>query len=250
VGAREYDPRTARWLQRDPIDAASGDPNLYRYCGNDPINAKDPSGRIAFIPVLVGGAAVGALSGTVISGMYDAYNYLLHGQPWQWRNIGRGALLGAIGGAVASPLIAWLAPVLPVGLSGGIIGGTVASVPANLAQQGFSCMMGWQHSIDPFQIGGAAGMGALCGGVVLRPGLFAKAPVRVTHWSQDGKVPPGPGRWIMVGGPSLRNYWLSGVRQKGYKFKSHATGEAPAGALFYPEGWEAIKGLFGQRLWK
>jgi RHS repeat-associated protein len=28
VGAREYDPRTARWLQRDPIDAASGDPNL------------------------------------------------------------------------------------------------------------------------------------------------------------------------------------------------------------------------------
>jgi RHS repeat-associated protein len=33
VGAREYDPRTARWLQRDPIDAASGDPNLYRYCG-------------------------------------------------------------------------------------------------------------------------------------------------------------------------------------------------------------------------
>ncbi|MCL6534131.1 MAG: RHS repeat-associated core domain-containing protein, partial [Armatimonadetes bacterium] len=29
VGAREYDPRTARWLQRDPIDIASGDPNLY-----------------------------------------------------------------------------------------------------------------------------------------------------------------------------------------------------------------------------
>jgi RHS repeat-associated protein len=44
VGAREYDPRTARWLQRDPIDAASGDPNLYRYCGNDPINRADPSG--------------------------------------------------------------------------------------------------------------------------------------------------------------------------------------------------------------
>jgi RHS repeat-associated protein len=27
VGARAYDPRTARWLQRDPIDAASGDPS-------------------------------------------------------------------------------------------------------------------------------------------------------------------------------------------------------------------------------
>jgi RHS repeat-associated protein len=34
MDARAYDPHTARWLQRDPIDAASGDPNLYRYCGN------------------------------------------------------------------------------------------------------------------------------------------------------------------------------------------------------------------------
>jgi RHS repeat-associated protein len=44
VGARAYDPRTARWLQRDPIDAASGDPNLYRYCGNDPLNTGDSIG--------------------------------------------------------------------------------------------------------------------------------------------------------------------------------------------------------------
>ncbi len=44
VGAREYDPRTARWLQRDPIGIAPGDPNVYRYCGNDPINLADPDG--------------------------------------------------------------------------------------------------------------------------------------------------------------------------------------------------------------
>ncbi len=43
VGARAYDPRTARWLQRDPIDAASGDLNLYRYCGNEPDNCAERS---------------------------------------------------------------------------------------------------------------------------------------------------------------------------------------------------------------
>jgi len=45
VGARVYDPRTARWLQRDPIDADSGDPNLYRYCGNDPVSSWDDGGE-------------------------------------------------------------------------------------------------------------------------------------------------------------------------------------------------------------
>jgi hypothetical protein len=44
VGAREYDPCTARWLQKDSIDIASGDPNLYRYCGNDPVNMADDGG--------------------------------------------------------------------------------------------------------------------------------------------------------------------------------------------------------------
>ena len=44
VGTRAYDPRTARWLQRDPIDAALGDPNLYRYAGNDPVNMADDGG--------------------------------------------------------------------------------------------------------------------------------------------------------------------------------------------------------------
>jgi hypothetical protein len=63
VGAREYDPRTARWLQRDPIEAASGDPNPYRYCTNDSINFVDPDGLnpdwgklfdigIGFVPIV------------------------------------------------------------------------------------------------------------------------------------------------------------------------------------------------------
>ena len=44
IGAREYDPRTARWLQRDPIGVAGGHPSVYLYCGNDPANYADPIG--------------------------------------------------------------------------------------------------------------------------------------------------------------------------------------------------------------
>jgi RHS repeat-associated protein len=44
VGAREYDPRTARWLQRDPIGVGGGHPNVYLYCGNEPLNRVDPTG--------------------------------------------------------------------------------------------------------------------------------------------------------------------------------------------------------------
>jgi len=150
VGARDYDPHTARWLQKDPIDLASGDPNLYRYCGNDPINAVDQDGLIAFVPVIVGGAAIGALSGALISGLYELRGYL-QGQSSDWRNIGRGAVLGAIGGAVAAPAVALLAPALPVGVSGGIIGGALGAIPANLVQQSFSCAVGWQQGFDLYQ---------------------------------------------------------------------------------------------------
>ena len=44
MGAREYDPHTARWLQKDPIDVAGGHANLYLYCLNNPVNLADPTG--------------------------------------------------------------------------------------------------------------------------------------------------------------------------------------------------------------
>jgi uncharacterized protein RhaS with RHS repeats len=39
-----YDPTVGRWLSQDPIGFKAGDPNLYRYVGNGPTNATDPSG--------------------------------------------------------------------------------------------------------------------------------------------------------------------------------------------------------------
>jgi hypothetical protein len=39
-----YDPYTGRFMQEDPTGFDAGDVNLYRYVGNDPTNATDPSG--------------------------------------------------------------------------------------------------------------------------------------------------------------------------------------------------------------
>jgi hypothetical protein len=45
LGGRYYDPQLARFQNADPSGIASGDPNLYRYVANDPVNRRDPSGN-------------------------------------------------------------------------------------------------------------------------------------------------------------------------------------------------------------
>jgi RHS repeat-associated protein len=42
--ARYYDPELGRFISKDPIGFAAGDVNQYRYVGNGPVEATDPSG--------------------------------------------------------------------------------------------------------------------------------------------------------------------------------------------------------------
>lgn len=46
IGERYYDPRTARWTQRDPLDQSTDlrQANKYTYAAGDPINLTDPTG--------------------------------------------------------------------------------------------------------------------------------------------------------------------------------------------------------------
>jgi RHS repeat-associated protein len=46
--ARYYDPATGRFISQDPMSFAAGDTDLYRYVGNGPTNATDPSGLDAY----------------------------------------------------------------------------------------------------------------------------------------------------------------------------------------------------------
>ena len=43
-GYREYDPQTAKWTAKDPIDFSGGDSNLYGYVLGDPVGFIDPEG--------------------------------------------------------------------------------------------------------------------------------------------------------------------------------------------------------------
>jgi RHS repeat-associated protein len=48
--ARYFDANVGRFIGQDPIGFSAGDSNLYRYVGNSPLNATDPSGEFR-VPV-------------------------------------------------------------------------------------------------------------------------------------------------------------------------------------------------------
>ncbi|MCP4651936.1 MAG: hypothetical protein GY858_00930 [Candidatus Omnitrophica bacterium] len=91
--ARYYDAQLGRFITADTIVPEPYNPqslNRYSYCYNNPIKYTDPSGHWAFIPFIIGmvkaavvGATIGAATAAVTGG-----------------DIGKGALFGAIGGAV------------------------------------------------------------------------------------------------------------------------------------------------------
>ncbi len=61
LGARQYDPGSGRFLQRDPL-VESGDPNQqggYSYAGDDPVNGADPTGTMMACPSLDGTSCAG-----------------------------------------------------------------------------------------------------------------------------------------------------------------------------------------------
>ena len=47
-GYREYDPQTAKWTAKDPIDFSGGDSNLYGYVLGDPVGFIDPEGLMVW----------------------------------------------------------------------------------------------------------------------------------------------------------------------------------------------------------
>jgi RHS repeat-associated protein len=47
IGARDYDPEVGRWTAKDSVLLSQGEPNLYVYASNDPVNFVDLEGRVS-----------------------------------------------------------------------------------------------------------------------------------------------------------------------------------------------------------
>jgi RHS repeat-associated protein len=151
-GARDYDAATGRWTAKDPLRFAGGDPNLYAYVSNDPVNARDPAG------LQLGGAAVmlgyGLRSGPQGGGVYGGY--------------GRGPIPGFPISDLAGPI----SPVTGFGGQGFGSGGAFGAFggsPFGLGGQPFG--PGLAFGVPDFRQGGGFQVG-VPGGVVFGSSAF------------------------------------------------------------------------------
>jgi RHS repeat-associated protein len=97
--ARYYDPANGRFISEDPLGFGAGDTNLYRYVGNSPTNATDPSGMI--LP-LIALAIYGAIGGALVAGAYGVADHLEHDGSLgniDWGDIAQKASIGAAVGS-------------------------------------------------------------------------------------------------------------------------------------------------------
>ncbi|MCC7381045.1 MAG: hypothetical protein IT384_04405, partial [Deltaproteobacteria bacterium] len=142
-GARDYDPLVGRWTAKDPLGFAAGDTSLYVYAFNDPVNLIDPSGEIAFCPLLFAAVELYNIAST-ISTMMDVLEKTAEFmdpctsdarkmemvQDLMAEMLGN-FLLGKIGAKVGKGMLQWLAK--KYGIKACFIAGTLVATPAGAA---------------------------------------------------------------------------------------------------------------------
>lgn len=181
--ARFYDPVLGRFLTPDPEGQAGG-VNLYAYGLNNPLNNTDPSGRVAWIPILMG---IGGLVGAA----FEVYNTPQSERTGNWWWLGpaaKGFTVGALatGAAlVGGPLLAGEgAGAILTGLAEGAVGGLAEP----LLGAGWDAATGKQVHLDPGELASSiltsALLGALTGGLAERiPGLKFHGPEPSLSWA-------------------------------------------------------------------
>jgi RHS repeat-associated protein len=176
--ARYYSPTFQRFISQDPIEFLGGDPNLYRYVGDNPANDRDPSGELligAAIGALVGGGE--AYASAKLQGLCET-----------------DALKAAAIGAAFGALIGAIDPTEGIGTltAVGALAGGYGDLVGQLAGNG-----GDFSNLGPIEIGGATVGGGLAGA------LGSLGPIGATGELGQAVLGSwaglGPG---IVGGPS------------------------------------------------
>lgn len=116
--SRYYDPVTCRFVNADSLVDTSDvlGFNMYVYCGNNPINREDSTGKAWSVLEIM---AVGGLIGMAISAVSSAATQKALTGSVNWKAVGVAAASGFVSGAIAA------SPLKIVGqqIAGGVIGG-------------------------------------------------------------------------------------------------------------------------------
>jgi RHS repeat-associated protein len=165
--ARYYDPTMGRFISEDPAGFGAGDTNLYRYVGNNPTNATDPSGMWVNFAI---GAGVGFA--------LDLGFQLLENKGNIWKTdltrLAISTASGAIGGGIGGGLVKGGAlltgtALAETGLSLGARTAINAGVGFNLGYYGKvteNAVKGKELTEGALSIGIAGGAGAAAGELI------------------------------------------------------------------------------------
>ena len=121
VRARGYVTCLSTFDATDPLVYRGGDFNLYAYCGNEPLNHTDPTGKVTAL----GGCAVGGAASAGTSFLLNLWNRD------DWRCASKKAACAGLGGCIQGAAVAQFGPL------GGCIGGALGSIASAACEAGF-----------------------------------------------------------------------------------------------------------------
>ncbi|HUP82468.1 MAG TPA: putative Ig domain-containing protein [Pirellula sp.] len=266
--ARYYNTSIGRFVSRDSYAGEIGDPvtlHRYLYARDNPANYTDPTGKWSVAEALavvnfrlVGYTTLTSTSLTALTEGGFGFHYNITGggtlssaakafAEGAWDGAKRGFLGGLIL-SVSGPAIATAFGGGGVGVvAGGAAGGAASTGGTEFVIQAYNYASGQVEEFNFELVAKTTVAGLLLGGFFLRAGT--QSTQQITQWVETGvKNTLEPGRWVMVGGKTRLNHFLSGTLQKGFRFDSAKVRVVDGRYLSYPAGWEVMKGLIGQRM--